>query len=275
MTMTDANKPGKHSLAEIIQSLDLTLLTQPQDFSASIPTAGYTSDLLSCVMANAAHQGIWITLQAHTNIVAVAALLDLCAVIITEGALPTRPPLQKANQEGVVLLLHSQAILFMWLGSCGRWGCEPSKAPEAVGFAESFKEHGLRTFRADLHVHTVLSPCAGIEMIPPLIVEEALERGIRLIAITDHNVNRQHRQQCKKRRKTQVCWFCPGWSCKRAKKSMSCACFDELDQAQALQNWVDRTCPLSLTTRIFLANSSWWMKPAISSAEKNACCSPP
>jgi 3',5'-nucleoside bisphosphate phosphatase len=45
----------------------------------------------------------------------------------------------------------------------------------------------LKTYRADLHVHTVLSPCAEIEMIPPLIVETALERGIQLIAITDHN----------------------------------------------------------------------------------------
>ncbi len=42
-------------------------------------------------------------------------------------------------------------------------------------------------YKADLHVHTVLSPCAGVEMIPPVIVEEALENGINLIAITDHN----------------------------------------------------------------------------------------
>lgn len=40
---------------------------------------------------------------------------------------------------------------------------------------------------ADLHVHTVLSPCATVEMIPPLIVQQALEKGIQLIAITDHN----------------------------------------------------------------------------------------
>ena len=32
----------------------------------------------------------------------------------------------------------------------------------------------MKTYRADLHVHTVLSPCAGVEMIPPLIVQEAL-----------------------------------------------------------------------------------------------------
>ncbi len=43
------------------------------------------------------------------------------------------------------------------------------------------------TVRADLHVHTLLSPCADVEMIPPLIVEEALSKGIGLIAITDHN----------------------------------------------------------------------------------------
>lgn len=47
----------------------------------------------------------------------------------------------------------------------------------------------MKTFRADLHVHTVLSPCAEMEMIPPLIVQEALERGIDLIAITDHNAS--------------------------------------------------------------------------------------
>ncbi|MFN2198149.1 MAG: PHP domain-containing protein [Anaerolineales bacterium] len=47
----------------------------------------------------------------------------------------------------------------------------------------------LSNFRAELHVHTVLSPCAGVEMIPPLIVRQALEAGINLIAITDHNAS--------------------------------------------------------------------------------------
>jgi 3',5'-nucleoside bisphosphate phosphatase len=40
---------------------------------------------------------------------------------------------------------------------------------------------------ADLHVHTVLSPCAEVEMIPPLIVERALALGLSMIAVTDHN----------------------------------------------------------------------------------------
>src|ERR1041384_3226098 len=47
----------------------------------------------------------------------------------------------------------------------------------------------MKNFRADLHVHTVLSPCAEVEMIPPLIVQKALEKKIDLIAITDHNAS--------------------------------------------------------------------------------------
>jgi PHP family Zn ribbon phosphoesterase len=46
---------------------------------------------------------------------------------------------------------------------------------------------GWRYLLADLHVHTVLSPCAEVEMIPPLIVRRARELGLEIIAITDHN----------------------------------------------------------------------------------------
>jgi len=45
----------------------------------------------------------------------------------------------------------------------------------------------LRPYLADLHVHTVLSACAEVEMIPPLIVERARELALGIIAITDHN----------------------------------------------------------------------------------------
>jgi PHP family Zn ribbon phosphoesterase len=45
----------------------------------------------------------------------------------------------------------------------------------------------LRFFTADLHIHTVLSACAEIEMLPELILERAQELGLELIAVTDHN----------------------------------------------------------------------------------------
>lgn len=92
------------TLFDVIQKLNLTVLTQPQDFSAITPVGGYTSDLLSCVMAGAQPQNIWVTLQAHINIVAVASLREVCAVIITENAIPDAGTIQKANQENVILL---------------------------------------------------------------------------------------------------------------------------------------------------------------------------
>jgi len=45
----------------------------------------------------------------------------------------------------------------------------------------------LKPFLADLHVHTVLSGCAEVEMIPPRIIRQAKRSGLSLIAITDHN----------------------------------------------------------------------------------------
>ena len=101
------------TLEQIIKSLDLKILTDTKDFSQIIPAHGYVSDMLSCVMTGAQRQSIWVTLQAHNNIVAVACLLDLAAVIITENAQPDEDTIQKANQEGVTLLSCSQNSFYV------------------------------------------------------------------------------------------------------------------------------------------------------------------
>lgn len=92
------------NLNQIINSLELTVLTAGNDFSLVNVTNGYCSDLLSCVMAGAQPEGIWVTLMAHSNIVAVAALLDLSAIIITEDAQPEQSTIDKANEKGVTIL---------------------------------------------------------------------------------------------------------------------------------------------------------------------------
>ncbi|MEK9149285.1 MAG: PHP domain-containing protein [Candidatus Desantisbacteria bacterium] len=45
----------------------------------------------------------------------------------------------------------------------------------------------LRAFKADLHIHTCLSPCGDLEMLPKAIVQRAEEAGLDIIAICDHN----------------------------------------------------------------------------------------
>lgn len=92
------------NLHQITEQLNLKLLTEPRDLTAIQPKGGYASDLLSCVMAGAKGKYLWVTLQAHLNIVAVAALLDVAAIIITENAQPDPAAIAKANEEGVILL---------------------------------------------------------------------------------------------------------------------------------------------------------------------------
>jgi PHP family Zn ribbon phosphoesterase len=45
----------------------------------------------------------------------------------------------------------------------------------------------MKPFRADLHIHTLLSPCASLEMSPAAIIAVALEKGLDIIAVSDHN----------------------------------------------------------------------------------------
>lgn len=92
------------TLNEIIQKLNLTIVTEANDFAEIPVKSGYCSDLLSCVMTGAEPEGLWITLMSHSNIVAVAALLDLSAIIITEDAQPDQETIEKANAKGVIML---------------------------------------------------------------------------------------------------------------------------------------------------------------------------
>ena len=100
-------------LDQVIKDLNLKVLTDIKDFSTISPTHGYVSDMLSCVMTGAKHQSIWVTLQAHNNIVAVACLLEIAAVIITEDAQPDQETIQKANEEGITLLSCPQNSFYV------------------------------------------------------------------------------------------------------------------------------------------------------------------
>ncbi|MEA4908026.1 MAG: PHP domain-containing protein [Anaerolineaceae bacterium] len=100
----------------------------------------------------------------------------------------------------------------------------------------------LGVYRAELHVHTVLSPCAQVEMIPPLIVREAVERGINLLAITDHNAtaNIAAVQQAARQAGLVVL---PGMELQTQEEVHVLCLFDSLEQAQALQETVTDHLP--------------------------------
>ncbi len=67
-------------------------------------SGGYVSDLLSDVMGNADTGEVWITLQTHKNVMAIASLKDLAAIILVNNHQPEEDTLNQANEEGIPLL---------------------------------------------------------------------------------------------------------------------------------------------------------------------------
>lgn len=67
-------------------------------------TCGYTCDLLSWVMAHGASGMAWVTVQTHMNVIAVASLMEMAAVIIPEGIEMEEASLNKARDEDITVL---------------------------------------------------------------------------------------------------------------------------------------------------------------------------
>lgn len=93
-------------LREISQQLSLEVRAAAGELNREV-TGGYASDLLSCVMAKAQAGNVWVTIQGHPNIVAVASLIDLAAIIVAEGMNIDEATLQKAEEEKIPILSTS------------------------------------------------------------------------------------------------------------------------------------------------------------------------
>jgi predicted transcriptional regulator len=90
-------------ITDIIKALDLKVISGKDGLTNEL-TGAYVSDLLSDVMGNAKEGNIWITVQTHQNIVAVASLKDLSAIIIVKGFLPETDTIEKSNTERIPVL---------------------------------------------------------------------------------------------------------------------------------------------------------------------------
>jgi serine kinase of HPr protein (carbohydrate metabolism regulator) len=93
-------------LREIIDNFNLKSLNEEDfDFDEAIEIRGcYIGDLLSNVMAHAQSGDIWLTVQTHQNVVAVAQLLNLGAIVFVEGHLPQEDTMDRARKERIPLL---------------------------------------------------------------------------------------------------------------------------------------------------------------------------
>lgn len=91
------------NVKELVNELELKVLSGEKGLDAEI-SGGYVSDLLSDVMGNAEAGQVWITLQTHKNVMAIASLKDLAAVILVSGNTPDNDMAMQSNEEGIPVL---------------------------------------------------------------------------------------------------------------------------------------------------------------------------
>ena len=89
---------------DMVRHLNLKVAAGNQGLERRV-TDGYCGDLLSDVMAKAPAGCVWLTIQGHQNIVAIAVLREIAAIIITGGQPPEEETLQKADAQGIPILL--------------------------------------------------------------------------------------------------------------------------------------------------------------------------
>ena len=98
---------------------NLIALTGAKNMTPGLPldtqvSCGYTCDLLSWVMAHGKQGMAWITVQTHMNVIAVASLMEMAAVIIPEGIQMEEPSLEKAREEGVAVLQSDKTAFALY-----------------------------------------------------------------------------------------------------------------------------------------------------------------
>ena len=102
------------NLRDLARNLELEVKVGGKSLANEV-RGGYAGDLLSDVIANARAADLWVTLQTHQNIVAVACMKELAGVVLVNGRQPEKDTLEKAAEENVPLLV-SELSAFELIG---------------------------------------------------------------------------------------------------------------------------------------------------------------
>ena len=91
-------------LVDLVDTLGLEVITAAGHLDNEV-SGGYSSDLLSDVIAHSRKDNIWITLQVHLNIAAVASMKELSGIILVNGRKPDQDTIQKAEAENIPVMV--------------------------------------------------------------------------------------------------------------------------------------------------------------------------
>ena len=101
----------------------------------------------------------------------------------------------------------------------------------------------MRVFSADLHIHTVLSPCGDLDMSPLRIISEAAGKGLDIIAVTDHN-HTGHARLTREIGARKGVWVVYGAEVNTREEVHCLTFFDTDHQLELFQEQLDRFQPL-------------------------------
>lgn len=91
------------TVKNVVEKLGLTVFCGEEGLDREV-TGGYASDLLSDVMGFAHEGQLWITLQTHRNIMGIASLKELAAIILVKGFKPDEDTVASSNDEQIPIL---------------------------------------------------------------------------------------------------------------------------------------------------------------------------
>jgi PHP family Zn ribbon phosphoesterase len=100
----------------------------------------------------------------------------------------------------------------------------------------------LRPFKADLHIHTCLSPCTELDMSPKKILFAAKKKGIDILGICDHNSTENSLAMMNASEKTDI-HVIPGMEVTSQEEVHVLALFDDIKNALKLQEYVYSNLP--------------------------------
>ena len=108
----------------------------------------------------------------------------------------------------------------------------------------------LKRFKADLHIHSCLSPCSDWAMSPKKIIQKSLEVGLDLIALCDHN-SAENAAATMREGKRQGVQVLPGMEICSKEEVHILALFDELEPTLEMQAYVYANLPGENKTEVF------------------------
>lgn len=92
------------TIQEMLQQVELEVKSASDHLDTEV-TGGYSGDLISAMMADAKQGNVWVTWHVHPNIVAAGLIVKLAAIILVSGRQPEEDTIQKAQQEGIPILV--------------------------------------------------------------------------------------------------------------------------------------------------------------------------